>query len=44
MIEAAHSKGIWVMLDVVANHVAYIDTDYYKVNPFNQAEHYHAKC
>lgn len=28
MINAAHEKGIWVMLDVVANHVAYIDTDY----------------
>jgi len=44
MISTAHSKGIWVMLDVVANHVAYIDTDYYKVNPFNDASYYHDKC
>ena len=36
--------GIWVMLDVVANHVAYIDTDYYKVTPFNDSSHYHVKC
>lgn len=32
------------MLDVVANHVAYIDTDYSKVSPFNDASHYHDKC
>ena len=44
MIKSAQSMGIWVMLDVVANHVAYIDTDYYKVTPFNQPEHYHTKC
>ena len=36
MVDAAHAKGIWVMLDVVANHVAYIGTDYYKVTPFDQ--------
>ncbi|CDW84776.1 alpha catalytic domain containing protein [Stylonychia lemnae] len=44
MINTAHSKGIWVMLDVVANHVAYIDTDYGKVTPFNDGSHYHTKC
>ncbi len=44
LVSACHEKGIWVMLDVVANHVAYIDEDYYKVTPFNDASHYHAKC
>jgi alpha-amylase len=44
MINAAHEKGIWVMLDVVANHVAWIDTQYNLVNPFNQPTHYHTKC
>ena len=44
MIKAAHDKGIWVMLDVVANHVAYIDTNYGLVSPFNQESHYHSKC
>lgn len=44
MINTAHSKGIWVMLDVVANHVAYIDMDFQKVNPFNDPSHYHTKC
>ena len=32
------------MLDVVANHVAPVDLDYSKVNPFNDASHYHTKC
>lgn len=28
MVNAAHKRGMWVMLDVVANHVAYIDMDF----------------
>jgi len=44
MIKAAHDKDIWVMLDVVANHVAYIDEAYSKVSPFNDVSHYHTKC
>ena len=44
MINAAHAKGIWVMLDVVANHVAFIDEDYKLVTPFNESQHYHVKC
>ena len=44
MIDAAHSMGIWVMLDVVANHVAWIDENYAIVKPFNQVQHYHTKC
>ena len=44
LISACHSKDIWVMLDVVANHVGPIGTDYTKINPFNLAEHYHDYC
>ena len=28
LVSKAHSKGIWVMVDVVANHVAPIGTDF----------------
>ena len=28
LVNTAHSKGMWVMLDVVANHVAQIDMDF----------------
>ena len=32
------------MVDVVANHVAPVGTDYGKITPFNKAEHYHDWC
>ena len=44
LITAAHNKGIWVMVDVVANHVGPVGTDYSRINPFNKAEHYHDWC
>ena len=44
LISACHNKDIWVMLDVVANHVGPVGTDYSKINPFNSAEHYHDYC
>ena len=43
-VKACHEKDIWVMVDVVANHVGPVGTDYSKINPFNLAEHYHDKC
>ena len=43
-ISACHSKDIWVMVDVVANHVGPVGTDYSKINPFNSADHYHDYC
>ena len=43
-VNAAHSKGIWVMVDVVANHVGPVGTNYSQVYPFNQASHYHSTC
>ena len=44
LISACHEKDIWVMVDVVANHVAPVGTDYSKITPFNRAEHYHDNC
>ena len=46
LVNAAHSKGIWVMLDVVANHVGFVPggMDFSVINPFNKPEHYHDYC
>jgi alpha-amylase len=41
LVSACHSRGIWVMLDVVANHVGPVGHDYSSINPFNSASHYH---
>lgn len=44
LVDAAHSKGIWVMVDVVANHVGPVGMDFSQIYPLNQAEHYHNNC
>lgn len=45
LVKKAQSLGIYVMVDVVANHVAPIpNDDWSKINPFNKAEHYHDYC
>ncbi len=44
LVAAAHAKGIWVMVDVVANHVAPIGNDFGQISPFNQSSHYHSNC
>jgi alpha-amylase len=44
MINTAHSMDIWVMVDVVANHVGPVGDDFSRIYPFNKAEHYHSKC
>ena len=44
LISAAHARDIWVMLDVVANHVGPVDLDFSQINPFNQSSYYHSKC
>jgi len=31
LVNFCHSQGIWMMVDVVANHVAYIGMDFYKI-------------
>jgi alpha-amylase len=44
LVDAAHAKGIWVMVDVVANHTAPIGTDYGQLNPFNNSSYFHTDC
>ena len=44
LVQAAHDKGIWVMVDVVANHVGPVDMDFSRIAPFNSNDHYHDKC
>ncbi|EGG15229.1 putative alpha-amylase [Cavenderia fasciculata] len=41
LIQECHARDIWVMLDVVANHIGPVGYDYTTINPFNQDEHYH---
>ena len=45
LIEACHEQNIWIMVDVVANHVGYVEwvdgvPTYDKVVPFNDPSHY----
>lgn len=44
LVNIAHSMDIWVMVDVVANHVGPVGTDFGRISPFNQASHYHSEC
>ena len=49
LVSQAHSKNIFVMVDVVANHVAYVSKvdeveDFSSINPFNKPEYYHDDC
>ena len=44
LVEECHKRDIWVMIDVVANHVGPVGTDYSRITPFNSNEHYHDKC
>jgi alpha-amylase len=44
LITACHNKDIWVMVDVVANHVGPVGTDYSQITPFNSPDHYHSYC
>lgn len=43
-ISACHQRDIWVMLDVVGNHVAPVDLSFGQIIPFNESSHYHSKC
>ncbi|MCQ2816844.1 MAG: alpha-amylase family glycosyl hydrolase [archaeon] len=44
LVSACHEKGIWVMADVVANHVGPVGFDYSGIDPFNSSEYYHDYC
>jgi len=41
LIQTCHERDIWVMVDVVANHIGYVDNnDYSSIVPFNDSKHY----
>ena len=44
LIAAAHARGMFVMLDVVANHVGPVDMNFTTIQPFNTSESYHTNC
>jgi len=44
LVKECHAKDIWVMVDVVANHVGNIGEDFSKIIPFNRPDHYHEFC
>ena len=44
LVKTAHEKGMYVMADVVANHVAPVGEDYSSVVPFNKSEYFHQRC
>lgn len=48
LIAAMHSRGMFIMMDVVVNHMAYDshveDIDYSVLIPFNDTKYYHPYC
>ncbi|KAL4446911.1 hypothetical protein ABPG74_014883 [Tetrahymena malaccensis] len=44
LIDACHKRDIWVMIDVVANHMGNTDQNYSQNVPFNSPDHYHSYC
>ena len=44
LVNECHKRDIWVMVDVVANHMGMVGTDYSQIYPFNDASHYHDYC
>lgn len=44
LIAECHKRDIWVMVDIVANHVGLVGTDYSQITPFNDPSHYHDYC
>ncbi|KAM0715770.1 hypothetical protein Q7P37_008284 [Cladosporium fusiforme] len=46
LISDVHSRGMFIMLDVIVNHMAWAgtDIDYSKLHPFDDKKYYHKKC
>ena len=44
LIDVCHQRNIWVMVDIVANHVGPVNYEYSRITPFNDASHYHDYC
>jgi len=43
-VDACHQRNIWVMVDVVANHMGNLDQNYGQNVPFDSPDHYHNFC
>ena len=43
LVQACHNRGMWIMVDVVPNHVAIVpnDSDFSSIYPFDNEEFYH---
>ena len=45
LVIEAHKREILVMIDVVFNHIGYVNNDDFSgIVPFNKASHYHEPC
>jgi alpha-amylase len=44
LVNACHEKGIWVMVDVVANHAGPVGTDFSQITTFPNSSDYHPEC
>lgn len=44
LVDACHKKDVWVMVDIVANHIGPVGTNYQNIIPFNDPAHYHDYC
>lgn len=44
LIDECHKRDIYVMVDIVPNHMAPVMFDYVTLDPFNKAEHFHDYC
>ncbi|KAH7817989.1 alpha-amylase [Monocercomonoides exilis] len=44
LINECKKRDIWVMVDLVFNHVGPVGTDFGRIKPFDRAEHYHDWC
>ena len=44
LVDECHRRDIWVMVDVVANHMAPIEQDFSQLTPFNDASYFHSDC
>jgi alpha-amylase len=44
LVTTCHQKNVWVMVDVVFNHVGPVDLDFAQIDTFNKPEYYHPKC
>eukprot|EP01017_Pseudomicrothorax_dubius_P025664 TRINITY_DN2797_c0_g1_i6.p1 TRINITY_DN2797_c0_g1~~TRINITY_DN2797_c0_g1_i6.p1 ORF type:complete len:464 (-),score=110.43 TRINITY_DN2797_c0_g1_i6:103-1494(-) len=44
LIRECHARDVWVMVDVVGNHVGPVGFDFGQIDTFNKPEHYHDYC